>query len=151
MALLKWSPRRDMFDMFEEFNRMVDQMIKTDRGMTEDETFAGTLWAPRVNIAETNDNYMVELELPGVKKDDVKITFKDHILTIEGEKKMTNELKEDDFIRKESIYGKFSRSFRLPEDVEVDKIDANYKDGILTITLPRVEEKKPKQIEVKVK
>jgi HSP20 family protein len=150
MTLLRWSPSRDVLDIFDEFNKLVQETLRRS-DVEESDTLRKISWAPRVNISETDDAYFIDVELPGVDKKDVKITFKDHILTIEGEKKLRKEIKEDQFIKKESLYGSFSRSFNLPDDVDGEKIEADYKDGILTVTLPKTEEKKPKEIEVKVK
>jgi HSP20 family protein len=109
------------------------------------------LWTPAVDVAEHEDAYQVKVELPGVSKDDVKITMQDNILTIRGEKKQEKESKNSNYHRVERSYGSFQRSFTLPTSVKHDKIEASYNDGILTIALPKAEEAKPKQIEVKVK
>jgi HSP20 family protein len=90
------------------------------------------------------------MELPGVNKDEVKITLESNILTIRGEKKQEKETKKENYHRIERSYGSFERSFTLPTSVKSDKIDAAYNNGVLQITLPKVEEAKPKQIEVKV-
>jgi HSP20 family protein len=115
----------------------------------EDYTFSS--WTPAVDIAEHDDEYLVKVELPGVNKDEVKLTLENNILTIRGEKKQEKETKKENYHRVERNYGAFQRSFTLPVAVKSDKIDASYKDGILTVSLPKAEEAKPKQIEVKVK
>lgn len=129
-------------------------------GVQDDGSYALSYWTPVVDIAEHDNEFVVNVELPGVNKDDVKITIESNILTIRGEKKLARtaqasgqdkETKGDNYRRVERTYGSFQRSFRLPMSVRNDKIDAVYKDGILTITLPKAEEAKPKQIEVKVK
>ncbi|MGH2567397.1 MAG: Hsp20/alpha crystallin family protein [Bacteroidota bacterium] len=106
---------------------------------------------PAVDITEQENEYLVKVELPGVNKDDVKIMLEANVLTIRGEKKQDQETKADGYHRIERTYGTFQRSFRLPGTVRNEKIDAVYKDGILTVTLPKAEEAKPRQIEVKVK
>jgi HSP20 family protein len=103
-----------------------------------------------VDIAEEDDQYLVKVELPGVSKDDVKITMEGNLLTISGEKKGQKETKKN-YHALERSYGSFSRSFTLPTTVQGDKVAAEYKDGVLTINLPKAEEAKRKQIEVKVK
>jgi HSP20 family protein len=128
-------------------NRMFDGFF---RG-TNDEDCAISSWTPAVDIAEHDNEYSVKVELPGVNKDDVKLTFENNILTIRGEKKQEKETKKENYHRVERSYGSFQRSFTLPAAVKADKIDASYKDGILTVSLPKAEEAKPKQIEVKVK
>jgi len=109
-----------------------------------------TQWIPRADVSERGDAYVIKAELPGVSKDDVKITLDENVLTVKGEKKQEKEEKDRNYHRVERSYGSFERSFRLPTSVKSDKIDAMYKDGVLTITLPKAEEAKPKEIEVKV-
>jgi len=88
--------------------------------------------------------------LPGLKKKDIHVSYQDGMLTLEGERKRESKIKEENYHRIERSYGKFSRSFQLPSGVQADKIDAKFRDGILTITVPKAEEAKPKEIEVKV-
>lgn len=102
-----------------------------------------------VDVVENNEAYVIKAELPGISKNDVKITLHENVLTIKGEKKQEKEEKDRNFHRVERSYGSFERSFTLPSGVKDDKIEAAYKDGILTITLPKAEEAKPKEIEVK--
>jgi len=137
----------DLFGIQREMNRMFDGFF---RGINDEETSL-TSWSPAVDVAEHDDAYVVKVELPGVNKDEVKITIESNILTIRGEKKQEKETKKENYHRVERSYGSFQRSFTLPSTVKSDKIDAAYKDGILTIALPKAEEAKPKQIEVKVK
>jgi HSP20 family protein len=135
--------------MQREINRMFDGFFQG--GARADENLFPSVWTPAVDVAEHDDEYLVKVELPGVAKDDVKITMQENILTVRGEKKQEKETKESDYHRVERSYGSFQRSFTLPTTVKNDKIEAAYKDGILTITLPKAEEAKPKQIDVKVK
>ncbi len=156
MALVRWNPARelatfptDVINMQREINRMFDSFF---RGGTLDDGSLGTsAWTPAVDVEERDDEYQVKVELPGVSKDDVKITVQDNILTIHGEKKREKETKGSNYHRVERSYGSFQRSFTLPTSVRHDKVEASYKEGILTIALPKAEEAKPKQIEVKVK
>lgn len=154
MSLIRWNPTRDlatfpsdMFSLQREMNRMFDSFF---RGVDEPSLLNGT-WIPAVDVAEEDDAYVVKVELPGVNKEDVKIMLESNILTIRGEKKAEGEVKQKNYHRTERSYGAFQRSFTLPTSVKNDKIDAVYKDGILTVSLPKAEEAKPKQIEVKVK
>ena len=154
MSLIRWNPTRDLatfpsdiFNMQREMNRMFDSFF---RGADEPSLLNGN-WTPAVDVAEEDNEYVVKVELPGINKDDVKITLESNILTIRGEKKAGKEIKEKNSHRMERSYGSFQRSFTLPTTVKNDKIDAEYRDGILTVTLPKAEEAKPKQIEVKVK
>jgi HSP20 family protein len=156
MAIVRWNPAReldrwpsDFFGIQREINRLFDDFFHG--GTQADGDLGLSYWTPAVDIAEHADEYSVRVELPGVDKDDVKITLESNILTIRGEKKKETEEKGKNFHRMERAYGSFQRSFTLPTTVKSDKIDALYKDGILTIHLPKAEEAKPKQIEVKVK
>lgn len=156
MSLIRWTPTRELtswpqglFGMQREINRLFDDMFRG--GMQADDTNGLSFWNPAVDIAEQENEYVVNVELPGMNKDDVKITLESNVLTIRGEKKQEKESKQGNYHRAERAYGSFQRSFTLPTTVKSDRIDATYKDGILTITLPKVEEAKPKQIEVKVK
>jgi HSP20 family protein len=107
------------------------------------------IWAPSVDITEDKDKLMLTAELPGVDKKDVKISIQNNVLIIEGEKKQKSEKKEDDHYRSERFYGKFCRSFTLPSELDSEKIDADYSNGVLTVTLPKSEKIKPRQIEIK--
>jgi HSP20 family protein len=135
--------------MQREINRLFDGFFQG--GLQDDGTVFTSAWNPAVDIAEQDNDYVVRMELPGVGKDDVKITMRENILTVKGEKKKEKESKGSSFHRVERSYGSFERSFTLPSAVKADSIDASYRDGILSITLPKAEEAKPKQIEVKVK
>lgn len=107
---------------------------------------------PAVNISEAKDNYLVSLAVPGMKKDDFKVDVEGNMLTISSEKSETKEANEEKYTRKEYNYSSFSRSFTIPDDVEIEKIDARYQDGELKLTLPRKEEAKKssaKKISVK--
>ena len=108
-------------------------------------------FVPVVNTREGESAYHVELDLPGVKKEDIEITTEDNILTISGERKYRDESKEDEYYKVESIYGKFSRSFTLPEKIDVENIHAESSDGVLEVIIPKLkeEESKPKKIEIK--
>ena len=105
---------------------------------------------PRVNIRDTKDNVILTFELPGMEKKDIKVTVKDGVLTVSGERKFQTEEKEDGYVRSEISSGSFARSFTLPDSVDTDKISADYKNGMLEIKLAKKEEVKPKEIEVKV-
>ena len=111
-----------------------------------------TLSMPAVNISEAKDSYLVSLAVPGMKKDDFKVDVEGNMLTISSEKSETKEANEEKYTRKEYNYSSFSRSFTIPDDVEIEKIDARYQDGELKLTLPRKEEAKKssaKKISVK--
>ncbi len=108
-------------------------------------------FVPVVNTREGEYAYHIELDLPGIKKEDIEITTEDNVLTISGERKLRDEAKEEDYYRIESVYGKFSRSFTLPEKIDVENIHAESKDGVLEVIIPKLkeEDRKPKKIEIK--
>lgn len=112
-----------------------------------------TDFVPRVNIKEDEEKVALTFELPGIEKDDIKVTIEDKVLTISGERKMEPEPEKSSkmFVRNEIVVGSFSRSFTLPDYVSTDDVLADYKHGLLEVTLPRKEETKPKQIDVAIK
>ena len=103
-----------------------------------------------MDITENDDAYSVKAELPGLTKDDVKISYENGVVSIRGGKKQEREEKDKDYHRLDRCYGRFERSFRLPSMVQVDKIEAKFKDGVLNLTLPKAEEVKPKHIPIKI-
>jgi HSP20 family protein len=107
-------------------------------------------FSPKVNIRETSDNVTLMFEVPGIKKDDIKVTVNDDVLTISGKRQFEHEENDNVYLRREIATGEFSRSFTLPETVDADKIAADYNNGLLEIKLARREETKPKEIEVKI-
>lgn len=152
MTLVRWNPARDLmrfpsdiFRMQREIDQLVDSVFRRDT----DEDLFPSVWSPAVDVAESDNEYLVKVELPGINKEDVKVTVQDSVLTILGEKKQETEAK--NYHRVERSYGSFQRSFTLPSTVKADKVDATFKDGVLTIALPKAEEAKPKEIDVKVK
>jgi HSP20 family protein len=117
---------------------------------TEDENITVPEWAPLVDIAEDDKEYLLKVELPEVQKDDVKVTVESGTLTISGERKSETEQKDRKFHRVERFYGRFERSFALPDDAEAGNVKAEFKDGVLRVHLAKSEKARPKQIEVKV-
>ncbi len=107
-------------------------------------------WTPALDAHEDKDKYTVTLEVPGLKKDDIHVSVHDGVLTVSGERKNEKSVKEGTVHRTERFYGKFSRSVSLPAAVSSDKVNAVYKDGVLTVEIPKAEEAKPKTVEVKV-
>ena len=104
---------------------------------------------PRADIREDDNKYVVELDLPGLSKNDVEVTFDNNTLTVSGERKLEDDKKEGKVHRRERFWGKFVRSLTLPTNVDRNKIDATFRDGVLTITLPKAEEAKVHRVEVK--
>ena len=137
-----YNPFAELQELGEQFNRLFNLQETKESDID---------FVPRVNTREGDDAYYIEVDLPGVKKDDININVDDNTLTISGERKIKEEHKEDNFYKVESVYGKFERSFSLPEDVDTDKIEAEHKNGVLEIKIPKVAkvEKTPKKIEIK--
>jgi HSP20 family protein len=148
MAIIRWTPGRDLVGIQDEMNRLFDNFFGwPKRG---NDTYVKR-WAPRVNIEETDVKFELTAELPGMEKDDINIEVQDNTLTIRGESKFENEKKEKNYHLCERCYGEFTRTFTLPDNVDTDKIDAEYKNGILKLEIPKTEKALPKEIKVKVK
>jgi HSP20 family protein len=148
MAIIHWSPYRNMLNCNHEMANLFDDFFSTTRARGEGEQTPPT-WAPDVDLMESKDGYTLRAELPGVSKEDVKVTLAEAVLTLSGEKKFEQEVKNENFHRSERVYGKFSRSFRLPHPIDADKIQAEYRDGVLTLTVPKAESAKFREIEIK--
>lgn len=147
MSIVRWSPIRDMLNMQADMNRMFGTLFDRDSFET---SLRSSAWGPAVDISETADSYEVSAELPGLTKDDVKISYEGGVVSIRGEKKQEKEDKGKNYHRLERSYGAFERSFRLPTHIEVNKIEAKFKDGVLTLHLPKAEEARPKEIPIKI-
>ena len=106
-------------------------------------------WAPPVDIFEKHDHLIIRAEIPGVQKEDVDVRIENGVLTLQGERKQEAEVTEGNAYRMERIYGTFTRTFSLPTTVDAAKVTATYKDGVLEVTIPKVETAKPKKIEIK--
>ncbi len=144
--LTRWSPARSLFTLKNDMDRLFDEFFRTGLDVTDRVDLT-----PLVDVEETDDEFLISAELPGMKRDDIKITFENNILNISGEKKAEKEINEENYHRMERSYGKFSRTIPIPSGVKLDKIDAVYEDGVLNVRIPKTEEAKPKQIEIKVK
>ncbi|MGB9720868.1 MAG: Hsp20/alpha crystallin family protein [bacterium] len=142
----KWDPFRELMSLRED----MDRLFNTFFGKHMVEQTEG-IWVPVIDIEEDNDNFIVKAELPGLKKEDVKIAVRGNLLTVSGERKQEEETRNKTYHRIERSYGKFSRTISLPSEIDANKIKAVYKDGILHITLPKPETMKPKEIEVEIK
>ncbi|WP_138429865.1 Hsp20/alpha crystallin family protein [Fodinibius saliphilus] len=106
------------------------------------------IWAPNTDMSETDDEYIVKVDLPGISKKDIEVNYKDHRLTIAGERKLAEEEENKNMIRRERYFGTFLRTYTLPDAISEDKIKAKFKDGVLTVLVPKVEVKKPTQIQI---
>ena len=146
-ALMRWDPFRELEEMSDRLNRMFSHQSSRTNGK---ETMTVADWTPTVDISETEAGYEIKAEIPDVKREDVKVTLEEGVLTIQGVRKQEREDKSRRYHRIERAYGSFVRSFSLPDLVAEDKVKAEFKDGILNLHLPKSEKAKPKAIEVKV-
>jgi HSP20 family protein len=143
-ALVRWTPFRDLMSIQDEMNRLFEDFFRRpSAGAT------GGTWLPVMDVSESADKITVRMDLPGVTKEDVNIAIIGNTLQVKGEKKQEKEVKEENYHRIERTYGSFFRSVELPSRVVADKITAKFKDGVLTIELPKAEEAKPHAIEIK--
>lgn len=142
------------FDPFrnlqQRFNRLFGEAFAPLAAWPE-ENWSLTTWTPACDIYETENEVVIKAELPEVKKEDVQVTFENNILTIRGERKFAEETKKENYHRVERSYGEFIRSFTLPNFVDTNKINAEFKDGLLRVTMAKREEAKPKQVDIKIK
>ena len=151
MAIVRWEPFRDLLSLQDRMNRLFDESYRsTQRGTSDDEWALGGSWAPAVDIYEQGTNIVLKAELPGVDPKDVDIRLENNVLSLRGQRKLENEVKRESYHRVERSYGAFSRSFTLPTVVDQGSIKAEFKDGLLRLTLPKREEAKPKQIQISV-
>ena len=142
----------DTFRMFSNMNRMLEEPLTMLRPMLpmEENYWLMKPWTPACDIFETDKDLMLKFELPEVKKEDVKVTMESHVLTLRGERKFEEETDRENYHRVERHYGQFMRSFTVPVFVDATKINAEFKYGVLRVTLPKREEARAKQIDVKV-
>ena len=141
MTLMRWTPWQELESMNRQLSRLLDDS-HTAMGSE------GGHWAPSVDIRETDDALLVQAELPGIDKKDVRLEVKDGVLTISGERRYEKDVKEENVHRIERSYGSFTRSFSLPTNIDADKVNAEMKDGVLSVRLPKRESAKPKAIEI---
>ncbi len=147
MAIVRWEPFRDLVAGQRDFDRLFREAFSPVLGEGELST---RTWAPPVDIYENGDNLVLKAELPGVDPKEVEIRVEDNTLYLKGERKFEKEVKEESYHRVERSDGTFTRSFSLPNTINSDKVQAEYKDGVLTLTMPKKEEAKPKTIKINV-
>jgi HSP20 family protein len=147
MAIVRWEPFRDLVTPQRDFDRLFRDAFSSQHGETELSTRS---WAPPVDIYETEEAIVLKAELPGVDPKDVEVRVEDNTLYLKGERKFEKEVKEQNYHRVERSYGSFARSFSLPNSISTDKVRAEFKDGLLTLTMPKREESKPKTIKIDV-
>ena len=144
--LVRFSPSSDLRTLQREIDQVFDSFFPS-RGSNNDAAESG--WTPRVDLAETDNAYLIQLDVPGVTKEDFNINFQDGTLTVSGERRMEETKEDENYVRVERSRGRFYRSFSLPKVVDAEQIKADYKNGVLKITIPKAEETKPRRIDVK--
>ncbi len=147
MTIFRWEPFRELLESQQHFNRLFSETLQRGLG---DEDLASRSWAPPVDVYETDQNLVLRAELPGIDPKDVEARVEDNTLYLKGERKLENEGKNGNYHRVERAYGTFVRSFSLPGSIDPNRVAAEYKDGILTLTLPKREEAKPRTIQISV-
>jgi HSP20 family protein len=150
MAIVRWEPFRDLMTVQERMNRIFDEAFRGGARGGEDDWALGGTWAPPVDIYEQDGNLVLKAELPGIDPKDVDVRVENNVLTLNGERKFESEVKRDQYHRVERAYGRFSRSFTLPNVVDTVNIKAVFEDGLLRVVMPKREEAKPKQINISV-
>jgi HSP20 family protein len=135
MNLVKWDPFRELEDVSDRLNRIFGRSLA--RAQPGQEMLVAADWSPSADITETDTEYLIKAEIPGVKKSDVKVTVQNGMLTMQGERKMEKEEKGKKFHRIERCYGSFMRSFRMPDDADANSVKAQFKDGMLNVTVAK--------------
>jgi HSP20 family protein len=144
-TIARLEPFRGLSTLQEQFNRLFNESFRN-----QPEESALTTWAPAVDIYETPNELVVKADLPDVNEKDIDVRVENNLLTIRGERKFEKSVSEENFLRVERTYGAFSRSFSLPNTLNAEAIGAEYRNGVLTVTLPKREESKPRQVKVTV-
>ena len=147
-TLTRWDPFKEMDDLHKRLNTLFN--LPSARPSNGQEAMTVAVWSPLVDITEDDKEYLIKAELPEVRKDDVKVTVENGVLSISGERKFEKEEKDKKYHRIERAYGSFTRSFSVPDDADGEKVAAAFKDGVLTVHLAKSEKARPKSIEVKV-
>jgi HSP20 family protein len=147
MAMTRFDPFRDLAVLQDRMNRMFNDSYGSRR---DDDLMSSGTWMPAVDIYEVNGSLVLKAELPEMRREEIDVTVENNTLTIRGERKLADDIKQESFHRIERAYGKFMRSFALPPTVDAAKIGAEYRNGVLSVTLPFREETKPRTINVEV-
>ena len=149
MAIVRWEPFRDLVTLQDRMNRLFDESFGRGRAAEDDWSLGGS-WAPAVDIYEKDGNIVLKAELPGIDPKDVDVRVENNVLTLRGERRFDQEVSKESYHRVERAYGSFTRSFTLPNVVDTQNIKAEFKDGVLRMTLPKREEAKPRQTQINV-
>ncbi len=146
--IVRFSPNRELHRMQSEFDRIFNDFFPSRPHFKQGNRSDVSLWSPRVDLSETDEGYTITFDLPGLNKKDIDINYREGILTVSGERAAEEKLEGENILRTERRSGKFSRSFNIPNAIQTDKISANYKDGVLRVSLLKAEEVKPVKVKV---
>ena len=149
MSLVKWNPFGELEDVWGRYSNLRRNYLSSND--TDKDGFTVADWIPGVDISEKKEAYYIKAELPGVSKNDVGVSLEKGVLTIRGEKRYEKETDKGKTHRVECSYGQFVRSFKLPESVQEDRVEASYENGVLNLVIPKSPDAQPKAIEIKVK
>jgi HSP20 family protein len=144
----RWNPFREMEDLQRRMESLFG--LSARRQDKDDLNFTVSHWSPLVDIVEDDKEYLIKAELPEMKREDIRVSVENNLLTLRGERKFEQEEKDKKFHRVERAYGSFARSFSLPDEVDSGKVSAEFKDGVLKVHLPKSPNAKPKSVEVKI-
>ncbi len=148
-TMMRWDPMRELDELQSRLSTLFGRAPLRKNG-DKDEAMTVAEWAPLVDIVEDENEYLIKAELPEVRKEDLKVTVQDNVLTLTGDRSFEKEEKGKKYHRIERAYGSFARSFSLPEEADAQKVSAEFKEGVLHIRLPKSEKAKPKSIQVKI-
>jgi HSP20 family protein len=146
MTIVRWEPLRELSSLQGEMNRLFNTVFDQPSAGGNGDTLRR--WMPAMDLAETDEHFVLRADLPGMAEDDLKIELEDGTLTISGERKAEHEARNEGFYRVERAFGTFSRSLTLPKGVDADAVTANFDRGVLEVRIPKPEERKPRRIEI---
>ena len=147
MALVRWEPVRELSSLQNDMNRLFNTFFDTTSGANG---ATPRRWVPAMDLVETDDQFVLKADLPGLSEDDVHIDVEDDVLTVSGERKAEHEDKREGYVRVERSYGSFRRSLTLPEGVEAEAVSASFENGVLEIRIPKPEQRKPRRVAIQV-
>jgi HSP20 family protein len=152
MALVRWDPTRELSSLQSEMNRLFSTFFDSpaSTGSTGNGQSAARRWYPAMDLVESDDHFVLRVDLPGLSEDDVKIEVENDTLVVSGERKETHEQKREGFYRLERSMGAFSRSLSLPEGIDADQVSASFDRGVLEVRIPKPEQRKPRRVEISV-
>jgi HSP20 family protein len=148
MALIRWEPVRELHTMQNEMNRLFNTFFDTPSPSNGGSQAVARRWIPAMDVVETDDQFVLRADLPGLSENDVKIEVEDNVLTVSGERKSEHEQHNEGYYRVERAFGSFSRSLTLPEGVDAEGIQANFNSGVLEVRIPKPEQHKPRKVQI---